>query len=101
MVPTISNDPQVIVSPTADALAERVAEDTLQAMQETLAAAPRFYWVLAGGSTPEKLYRRLAASPYKEKIPWSQLRVFFGDERCVPPEHVDSTFRMAKEALLD
>ena len=52
--------------------------------------------VLAGGRTPRALYGRLA----EEKYDWSGVDIFFSDERCVPPEHPDSNFRMAHEALL-
>jgi 6-phosphogluconolactonase len=51
---------------------------------------------LAGGRTPRELYRRLAALEYR----WEGVDVFFGDERCVPPDDPDSNFRMASEALL-
>src|SRR5438067_8451626 len=51
---------------------------------------------LSGGSTPKAVYERLAETPYD----WSDVNVFFGDERCVPPDHEDSNFRMADEALL-
>lgn len=51
---------------------------------------------LAGGSTPRPLYRALAEQNY----PWPEVEVFFGDERCVPPDHADSNFRMAHDALL-
>ena len=51
---------------------------------------------LSGGSTPKPVYERLATIDY----PWSDLHAFFGDERCVPPDHPDSNFRMANEALL-
>jgi 6-phosphogluconolactonase len=51
---------------------------------------------LAGGRTPRELYRRLASLKYD----WEGVDVFFGDERCVPPDHPDSNFRMASEALL-
>ncbi|MGA2285385.1 MAG: 6-phosphogluconolactonase [Dehalococcoidia bacterium] len=52
--------------------------------------------VLAGGETPRATYRRLA----REKYRWDEVDVFFGDERCVPPEHPDSNYRMASETLL-
>jgi 6-phosphogluconolactonase len=55
---------------------------------------------LAGGSTPEKTYDILA-SEYRGALDWSGVHVFFGDERTVPPEHEDSNYRMAREALLD
>jgi 6-phosphogluconolactonase len=60
------------------------------------AIAPRTV-ALAGGSTPPPVYRQLAALG----CPWEQVDVFFGDERCVPPDHPDSNYRMARETLLD
>ncbi|HXF72885.1 MAG TPA: 6-phosphogluconolactonase [Actinomycetota bacterium] len=60
-----------------------------------MAVRPRTL-ALAGGSTPRELYRRLALVPY----PWREVDVFFGDERCVPPDHPDSNLRMAMETLL-
>lgn len=51
---------------------------------------------LAGGNTPSALYERLAGIDY----PWAKTEVFFGDERCVPPDHADSNYRMAHAALL-
>lgn len=51
---------------------------------------------LAGGATPRRAYERMAALDH----PWDEVDMFFGDERCVPPEHPDSNFRMAHEALL-
>jgi 6-phosphogluconolactonase len=52
--------------------------------------------VLAGGRTPRALYARLA----RQKYDWSAVEIFFSDERCVPPDHPDSNFRMARETLL-
>jgi 6-phosphogluconolactonase len=52
--------------------------------------------VLAGGQTPRTLYALLATKAYD----WSAVDVFFSDERCVPPDHPDSNFRMAQETLL-
>jgi 6-phosphogluconolactonase len=58
---------------------------------------------LAGGSTPRSLYRLLAdpAAPYRARIDWQAVHFFWGDERHVPPDHPDSNFRMAREAMLD
>lgn len=53
--------------------------------------------VLTGGDTPQPLYRRLATMA----LPWSQMEFFFGDERCVPPDHPDSNYGRAAAALLD
>jgi 6-phosphogluconolactonase len=74
----------VVVDDIADAAAERF-----------VALRPRTV-ALAGGSTPRRLYERLATC----KFPWADTDVFFGDERCVPPDHEASNFRMALEALL-
>lgn len=60
-----------------------------------LQARPRTL-VLAGGQTPRALYRRLATVEFD----WEAAHIFFSDERCVPPEHPDSNFRMALETLL-
>ena len=51
---------------------------------------------LCGGNTPMPIYEELS----KKDIDWANLQVTFGDERCVPPEHEDSNFRMAYEALI-
>ena len=61
-----------------------------------IAARKRFDVVLAGGRTPEAVYRLLVVSD----LEWKRVHVWFGDERCVPPVHVDSNFHMAAEALL-
>jgi 6-phosphogluconolactonase len=77
--------PELVVAPD---IAGAAAERFLALRPRTLA--------LAGGSTPRRLYERLAACDF----PWSETEVFFGDERCVPPDHPDSNYRMAHEALL-
>lgn len=56
--------------------------------------------VLSGGHTPEKLYRKLASPPFDVEVPWSQVHVHLGDERCVAPTHPDSNYHMAHAALL-
>jgi 6-phosphogluconolactonase len=56
---------------------------------------------LSGGSTPKAMYRLLATPTYRERVDWPRVEIYFGDERCVPPDHVDSNYRTAREALLD
>ena len=58
---------------------------------------------LAGGSTPRALYRLLAdpAAPFRARVDWQAVHFFWGDERHVPPDHPDSNYRMAREAMLD
>lgn len=80
-------------------MAERelvVAEDLAAAAVGVFTAvAPRTV-ALAGGTTPRRFYEALAEVGYD----WEATEVFFGDERCVPPDHPDANFRMAWEALL-
>ena len=66
---------------------------------ERLARAAREggHVVLTGGKTPEQAYREAA----KRAPDWSKVELWWGDERCVPPDHDDSNFGMAKRELLD
>lgn len=84
----------------AEALAVAVA-DRLAAVAAGASEAAPFTVALAGGSTPKRLYQLLARPPYVGRIPWRHVELFFGDERSVPPEHPDSNYGMAKQALLD
>ena len=59
-----------------------------------------FTLVLSGGSTPRPLYEELANQPLSNKIDWQHTHLFWGDERCVPPNHPDSNFALAYEAML-
>lgn len=64
------------------------------------AAPERFSVALSGGSTPRALYERLAAVEMAERIPWRKVHLFWGDERCVPPDHPESNYGLAAAALL-
>jgi 6-phosphogluconolactonase len=55
---------------------------------------------LSGGSTPKRLFELLAARG-RDALPWDDIELWWGDERCVPPDHADSNYRMAREALID
>lgn len=81
------------------ALARAGADRILEAAREALSQRQSFSLVLSGGSTPKAIYEILGGSP--DLLDWSRVEIFFGDERCVPPEHKDSNYRMAREALLD
>ncbi|MCL2452888.1 MAG: 6-phosphogluconolactonase, partial [Alphaproteobacteria bacterium] len=56
---------------------------------------------LSGGTTPRRIYERLAVSDLGCPINWQKVNLFWGDERFVPADHEDSNFRMVREALLD
>jgi len=88
------------VVPDAAALAGMAAERIAKLAEEAVARAGRFTVALAGGATPKGLYALLATEPYRARVPWGQAEIFWGDERWVPPEHPESNYRMAAEALL-
>jgi 6-phosphogluconolactonase len=60
-----------------------------------------FSVVLSGGNTPRRTYELLAQPPFRDRVPWPYLHIFWGDERCVPVDDPRSNSRMAHEALLD
>jgi len=83
------------------AIAKRAAQEFLQAATSAVAKNHSFSVALAGGSTPKALYSLLATDPVmRAQLPWDKMRLYFGDERNVAPEHADSNFRMATEALI-
>jgi 6-phosphogluconolactonase len=89
------------IYPNGAALAEAAAEHFVAQAAEVMDARGRFLVALAGGSTPRATYTLLATDPFASRVDWSHVHVFWGDERCVPPDHADSNYRMAREALLD
>jgi 6-phosphogluconolactonase len=93
--------PQVEIYADPPALFRAAAEKFVQIANEAVQAQGKFFVVLAGGNTPRELYLLLAQENWQSRVPWGKTHVFFGDERCVPPDHADSNFRMAREALLD
>ncbi len=66
--------------------------------EQAIAARGRYVVALSGGSTPKSVYSTLA-SAHAERLDWSKVLFFFGDERCVPPTHSDSNFQMAQTSL--
>lgn len=74
--------------------AARVIEDSVH---DSVQARGVCHLVLAGGRTPAEVYRVLAQ---RDGVPWAQVHVYIGDERCVPPTHADSNYRMIDETLL-
>ena len=95
--------PRLRIESDMQGLAQAAAEEFAAAVEEALAGqANRGHCsvALTGGSTPRAFYRRLAAEPFRGRLPWDRIHFFWGDERHVPPDHADSNFRMAHEALL-
>lgn len=93
--------PQVEIYPDPPALFQAAAERFVQIANDAVSARGEFFIALAGGNTPRDFYRLLAAEKWRLRVPWQNTQIFFGDERCVPPDYPESNFRMAREALLD
>lgn len=83
------------------ALFQAAAEHFSEIANSAVAAHGIFFVALAGGNTPRELYLLLAQPAWRSRVPWEKAHIFFGDERCVPPEHPDSNYRMAREVLLE
>jgi 6-phosphogluconolactonase len=84
-----------------DHLAWELAEWITSLIEETLRRKELFSLVLSGGSTPKKLNHLLAASPFRERIDWKKMHIFWGDERAVPFEDERNNARMAFDTLLN
>jgi 6-phosphogluconolactonase len=91
-------DIRILADPAA--ITRRAADEFVKTAADAVAKNGVFNVAFAGGSTPKSLYAMLADDPaYRAKIAWDKMRVFFGDERHVPPDNSESNFRMASEAL--
>ncbi|HKV93364.1 MAG TPA: 6-phosphogluconolactonase [Candidatus Angelobacter sp.] len=91
--------PEIKILPGNAALNLAAAQEFQTSAEEAIAHRGRFSVALSGGNTPRSVYS-LLAQEYKISLPWDKIHIFFGDERCVPPDHPDSNYRMANESLL-
>ena len=87
------------VFPNAEALNHGAAAEIIARSRVAVERSGRCSIVLSGGTTPHALYSMLTTE-YREQIPWAACHFFWGDERCVPPDHPASNYRMAMEAML-
>lgn len=92
----MANHPNVSIFDNAEQLAIAAAERFVDDASRT----NHFSVALAGGRTPKRVYELLASDQVKNQIDWLCVHLFFGDERCVPPDHPESNYRMVYEALI-
>jgi 6-phosphogluconolactonase len=88
-----------ILSP--ENFSQTVAGWMVSLIQSTLEKKDRFLLVLSGGNTPKALHGLLAHSPYREKIAWEKIHIFWGDERAVPFTDERNNAKMAFDTLLN
>ena len=92
---------RVVVEPTAEQATRVVAELFRSIICDSVSRHHLCYVALAGGTTPHRLYGILADPAVSEDVPWNKVEIFFGDERDVSFDHVESNYRMVQRGLLD
>ncbi len=96
-----SSESEIVILEDATALSFMAAEILVRCISETLHRKEQFSIALSGGSTPKALFSLLVEdNSFKNQIAWEKIHFFWGDERHVPPEDVQSNYRMANEMML-
>ncbi len=91
--------PDIRIIPNGQDWAVSASELIRQVCDEAIRARGRFLLALSGGSTPKTLYQTWATPDWRPMFDWDRIVFFFGDERCVPPDHPESNFGLAQNAL--
>lgn len=91
--------PEIRLFTDADDLAREAADLFIWLGGQAVATGQPFRVALSGGSTPRTLYGLLSGEPYAGQLDWQRVEFYFGDERCVSPDHPESNYGMARAAL--
>lgn len=94
-------DKHIHIFPDTQHVALAAANRWTKLAEEAVRQRGVFSVVLSGGNTPRALYHLMTTEPYSEAVDWAHTQIFWGDERCVPPDHPDSNYLHAKTALLE
>ncbi|MCK4275990.1 MAG: 6-phosphogluconolactonase, partial [Phycisphaerae bacterium] len=100
-MPTHKDTRSILVENTAEEATEEAAKLFKTIVCEAVDQRGICHVALAGGTTPHALYESLANSAVTGEVPWSKLVVFFGDERDVPHDHIESNYNMVQRTMLD
>lgn len=92
---------EIRIFPDLEALSRAAAGIFVEEAAKGTAQQGHFAVALSGGSTPKRTYELLAAEPFRDRITWRQVHIFWGDERGVPPEDPQSNYRLARRAFLE
>ena len=93
-------DEQIYIYPEYSSLVSAVAMQIAVVINDAITARGKCVIALSGGETPKGAYSNLGSAPFNMEIDWSRVHLFFGDERMVPPDDVQSNFAMVKKELL-
>lgn len=88
------------ISKTPAEVSAALAEWITTYIESTLKEKDRFTFVMTGGSSPKQMYTLLSQSPFRERIAWDKLHIFWGDERAVPFDDDRNNAKMTFGALL-
>src|SRR5436305_6501303 len=91
---------QIRIYPDINTLSHQAAQFIVRLANEAIVTRGRFTFALSGGSTPKLLYSLLGDEPYRSQIDWTQVNIFWSDERCVPPDDKASNYLMLQQVLL-
>ncbi len=93
--------PDLHVFADHSSLVDGAADFITEVAASAIAERGRFTFTLSGGGTPKPIYARLAMPPYRDRLAWEKVHIFFGDERSVPPDDPRSNYRMVREVWFD
>ena len=92
-------NPQLNIFKDSEKLSQHAAQIFVEQAAQAIKERDRFLVALNGGGTPTRLFQ-LLASDYKDKVDWNKVHIFWGDERCVPPDDAGSSYGQARDLLL-
>ena len=95
----MSVSPEIRIAGNIQEWARDAAAFIVSIGERAIQSNGRFIMALSGGSTPKTLYQVMATPEWKARLDWSRIFFLFGDERCIPPDHPDSNFKMAQTSL--
>ncbi len=90
----------IAIYPDIQTLSTEAAQFIVRLANEAIVSHGRFTIALSGGSTPKATYSLLGSEPYRSQIDWTQVEIFWSDERCVPPDDKESNYALAQQVLL-
>ncbi len=91
---------QLFIAQDDAAFAKKAAQLIVEITAEAVDQRKKASWALCGGRTPKLVFPLLAEPYFRDRIDWKSVDVYWGDERCVPPDHADSNYKLAMDALL-
>lgn len=94
------SEPELVVLPDPAAAAAEAARRIAAVLAGAVEARGRADWATTGGSTPAAIYRQLVDPPLRDRVPWSHVHLWWGDERFVPLDDPLSNAGLARDGLL-